>query len=107
MNKLFYILEFVFVYMREVVKSNLAVALDVLTPAHRMNPANLELDVGDLSDRQLLAYANLITMTPGTLSLDVSADRQKLLIHGMYVDSSKRLVEEMETTLKQRIIRVF
>ena len=106
-KKILCIAEFMLVYLREVVRSNLAVALDVLTPAHRMKPAKVELSVGDLTDRQLLAYANLITMTPGTLSLDVSPDRQKLLIHAMYVDSPDQIIREMETTLKQRIIRVF
>lgn len=99
--------EFILVYIREVVRSNFAVALDVITPAHRMKPAKVELFVGDLTDRQLLAYTNLITMTPGTLSLDVSPDRQKLLIHAMYVDSPDQIICEMETTLKQRIIDVF
>ncbi|WP_269539455.1 Na+/H+ antiporter subunit E [Cerasicoccus fimbriatus] len=106
-KKLLCIAEFVLVYLREVIKSNLSVAMDVLTPSHRMKPAKVELFVGDLSERQLLAYTNLITMTPGTLSLDVSPDRQKLLIHAMYVDSPEAVVREMESTLKERIVHVF
>jgi len=106
-NKLLCIAEFLLVYLREVVKSNLAVAADVLTPSHRMKPAKVELYVGDLTERQLLAYTNLITMTPGTLSLDVSPDHQKLLIHAMYVDSVEEVVSEMESTLKERIVNVF
>lgn len=107
MNKLLCIAEFFLIYLREVVKSNIAVALDVITPAHRMQPAKVELDVSDLTDRQLLAYTNLITMTPGTLSLDVSSDRQTLLIHAMYVDSPEELVAELEANLKKRIVHVF
>jgi len=84
----------------------LAVALDVITPTHRMQPAKVKLDVSDLSERQLLAYTNLITMTPGTLSLDVSPDRKTLLIHAMYVDSAEKLAAEIESTLKQRIVDV-
>lgn len=106
-KKLLCIAEFALVYLREVIKSNLSVAMDVLTPSHRMKPAKIELFVGDLSERQLLAYTNLITMTPGTLSLDVSPDRQKLLIHAMYVDSPEAVVREMESTLKERIVHVF
>lgn len=106
-KKVLCLVEFALVYLREVVKSNLAVALDVITPTHLMKPAKVELFVGDLTDRQLLAYTNFITMTPGTLSLDVSPDRQTLLIHAMYVKSVEVLITELETTLKQRIVRVF
>jgi len=106
-RRLFYGVEFVLFYFYEVVQSNLAVAMDVLTPAHRMRPELIELDIRGLTDQQLLAYANAITMTPGTLSLEVSPDRDRLLIHAMYVDSTAELKQALEVDMKERICRVF
>jgi multicomponent Na+:H+ antiporter subunit E len=80
-------IEFLLFYLKEVAVSNLRIAHDVLTPRHRMKPGIIWVDVGDLGERQLAAMANLITMTPGTLGMYVSKDRQKLYIHAMYLDS--------------------
>ncbi len=99
--------EFAAFYLREIVASNLKVAFDVLTPKHRMKPAMLSLDVEGLTDRQLLAMANLLTMTPGTLSVDVSPDRRFLLVHAMYVDRPENAAWRLEYEFKKRICHVF
>lgn len=94
-------------YIKEVVLSNLKVAYDVITPNYFMKPAFIELDLKGMSDRQILFAANLITMTPGTLSLDVSEETQKLKIHSMYVDDPDAEVHELETKILRRIRNVF
>ena len=96
--RIFHAIEFSFVYLWEVIKTNMMVAYDVLTPTHRMHPAMIEVDVKGLSDRELLVYSNLITMTPGTLSVDVSEDQEKLLVHAMYSKDPDALTEEINTT---------
>lgn len=81
-------LEFLAFYLKEIVLSNVRIAHDVLTPRHRMKPGILYVEVGDLSEKQLAAMANLITMTPGTLGMYVSKDRERLYIHTMYMDKN-------------------
>ena len=74
-------------YLTEVLKSNLSIAWDVLTPEDKTNPGIIALDLPvGLSDGQILLISNLITMTPGSLSLDLSADRRTLLLHVLYLD---------------------
>ena len=51
--------------------------------------------------------ANLITMTPGTLRLDICKEKQRLQIHSMYVDDTKAAVQELETKIVRRIRDVF
>mgnify|MGYP002623160404 CR=1 FL=1 len=80
------LLFFILFYAKEVVMSNLRVAHDVLTPTHHMKPGILRLPLDNLTDRQLLMMANLVTMTPGTLGLQVSDDAKSLYIHAMYVN---------------------
>lgn len=87
-TKLIKFVGFGFFYLKEVIVSNMRVAADIVTPRHLMKPEILEVDVSGLSARQLLVVSNLITMTPGTLSLDVVDGR--LFIHSMYcVDKEK------------------
>lgn len=95
-------------YFIEVVKSNLRVAYDVLTPPHKMNPAIISVDVTGMTDRQLLFMANFITMTPGTLGLSFSDAKDKLYIHAMYIDDTvEALSEELSTNYGKRVRRVF
>lgn len=88
MRRLIAIIEFIFFYLTEILKSNLRVAHDVLTKEHLMTPGIIALDVSDMSDAQISLMANFITMTPGTLGLAVSDDHNKLYIHAMYLDTS-------------------
>ena len=87
--------------------SNLRVAYDVVTPNYQMRPAFIELDLEGMSDRQIMFAANLITMTPGTLSLDICEETKRLKVHSMYANAPDEAVRELETTILRRIRNVF
>jgi multicomponent Na+:H+ antiporter subunit E len=70
----------------ELILANLRVAYDVLTPTHHMRPGVIAIPLDARTDLEITLLANLITLTPGTLSLDVSLDRRFLYIHVMYID---------------------
>lgn len=70
-------------YLREfalaLVKSNLDVARRVLTPSLPIRPAVVEVTTSLRSPLGKLLLANSITLTPGTLTVDVQDDR--ILVH--------------------------
>jgi multicomponent Na+:H+ antiporter subunit E len=70
----------------ELILANLRVAHDVMTPSYYMRPGIIAIPLDARTDVEITLLANLITLTPGTLSLDVSADRSVLYIHVMYID---------------------
>lgn len=94
---------FLLFYVWEVVLSNVRVAIDVLRPRSRSSPAFLAIPVDGLSDTQITLLANLITMTPGTLSIDVSDDRSTLYIHAMFVGDADAARRSIETSLVRRV----
>lgn len=100
-------MEFALFYIKEVILSNFRVAYDVITPSFSMKPAFIELDLKGMSDRQILLAANLITMTPGTLSLDVCEETQRLKIHSMYVDDPAVAEHELDVKILKRVRNVF
>jgi multicomponent Na+:H+ antiporter subunit E len=71
----------------ELILANLRVAHDVMTPNYYMRPGIIAIPLDARTDLEITLLANLITLTPGTLSLDVSADRRVLYIHVMYIDN--------------------
>jgi multicomponent Na+:H+ antiporter subunit E len=58
------------------------------------------------SDFGIMLTANLISLTPGTLSVDVAEDRKSLLIHAMFADDPDDLVAGIKHGLERRIIEV-
>ncbi len=105
---LFAATEFLCFYLKEVLLSNLRMAYDVLTPPLHMHSQIVHLDLPpDMTDIQIAVLANAITMTPGTLSVDVSGDNRKLYIHAMYVDDVAKIKQEMERNYVLRVCRVF
>lgn len=107
LRKTLQLLVFMLFYMKEVLLANVRIALDILTPRHRMKPGMIAVPLETLTDLQLLLLANLVSMTPGTLSLDVSDDRKMLYIHAMYVDDPEQLRREIKEGFEKRILEVF
>ncbi len=99
------VLKFALFFLVDLVKANLRVAYDVVTPTHRMRPAVIGIPLALESDGAITLLANLITVTPGTLALDISPDRRTLYIHAMYMDDEANLRAEIKA-LEQRILEL-
>lgn len=82
------IVRFVGYVLWEIVLANLNVARQVLlTPRDQLRPGIVGVPLDLTSDAQITMLANLITLTPGTLSLDISEDRRTLFVHAIDVSS--------------------
>jgi len=105
MRKIPQIVNFTLFYVWELIKSNMRVAYEVLTPYYTMKPGVIGLPLEEDSDAAITILANLITMTPGTLSLDVSNDRRMLFIHAMYIDDEEQLRRQLKD-LERRVLEL-
>ena len=75
---------------KEIVLSNLSVAKVILTPSLPIHPRILQVRASQKSDVAQVIYANSITLTPGTVTLDVR-DGQ-FLVHALTTDSAEGLL---------------
>jgi multisubunit Na+/H+ antiporter MnhE subunit len=69
------------------------------------NPGYLWVPLRTTSNFGLLLFSNLVSMTPGTLSIDVSPDQKSLLVHYLYDDKKNNVLEEIEK-IQSRIIKL-
>lgn len=99
-NQVLHILIF---FLAELVLANLRVAADVLTPRFHMRPRVLAIPLDVHGDLEITMLASLISLTPGTLSLDVSTDRRVLYIHAMYAADAEALRAEIKRGLERRV----
>jgi multicomponent Na+:H+ antiporter subunit E len=106
LRKLPLLVRFLAFYLKELLLANLRVAYDALTPTHHMRPAMLAIPLDARTDFEILLLANLITMTPGSVSIDVSTDRRVLYLHAMYVPDPDALRHEIKTKLERRVLEL-
>ena len=100
-------IRFLFFFIYEVLAANVRVAWEVLTPKHHMRPAIIAVPLDDLSDFEITTLANVITLTPGTLSLDVSPEKDTLYVHAMWIDDPDAFREEIKSRYERRAREVF
>ncbi len=74
LSAIFYTIIYWFVFLGELVKSNFDVARRVLTPSLPINPGIVEVKTKLKSKMARLILANSISLTPGTLTVDIKDD---------------------------------
>ena len=106
-SRFFRFIGFFFFFVWELLVANLRVAYEVLTPGFQMRAAIIALPLDAKSDLEITVLANLITLTPGTLSLDVSPDRKTLYIHAMRVHDLEQFKQDIKLRMERRVMEVF
>ncbi len=91
-------------FLYELLVSSLKVAWDVLTPLQRSKPAIVTVPLDTQTDAELTVLANLVSLTPGSLSLDISDDHRHLLVHAMFVDDVDAFRNEVKRGMERRVL---
>jgi len=105
-RKSFEFVRFALFFLWELLLANLRVAYDVVTPKVHMRPSILAIPLEARTDEEITLLAGLITLTPGTLSIEVSADRRTLFIHAMFVDDADEFRRELKDGFERRLLEV-
>ena len=93
-------------FLRALWISNLRVLWDVITPSHISRPGIIRLTLDARTDLEIMLVANLISLTPGTLSVDLSENRRHLYVHVMFLDDVAVARREIKEGLEQRVLEV-
>ena len=101
------ILGFTVYFLWELLVATMRVATDIVTPQHLMKPAILAIPIEGRSPAEVTLLANVITLTPGTLSLDVSPDGKTLYVHVMYASDVEEARREIQEGFGRRVQEVF
>jgi len=97
------VLGFGFYFLVLLLQANLRVAYEVLTPTSHVRPAIVAIPLDLRDELAIITLANLITLTPGTLSLDVSNDRRVLYVHAMFVSDVEAFRREIKDGLERQV----
>ncbi len=97
---------FIFFFLYELIKANIEVAYDVITPRYYMQPGIIRIPLAAKTDLEITLLANLISLTPGTLSLDVSDDKKVLYVHAMYVKDKAQFISSIKNGFEKRLLDI-
>ena len=100
------ITELLLFFSWQLILSNLRVAYYVIMPNRYMKPGVIGIPLDVSTDGEIIILANLITMTPGTLSLDVSKDRRTLYVHAIYIDDVEKLKGRIKNGFERRVLEL-
>lgn len=93
-------------FMRQLVLSNLEVAGIVLSPRLHIRPGLIAYRTELKTDLAITTLANIITLTPGTLTLEVSEDRTVLFIHVLDIENPEVVADSIRGSFEKRLLEV-
>lgn len=99
------IIHFSLYFSKELLVANWRVAMDIVTRPWYMQPGVIGIPLAAKTEFEIALVANLISLTPGTLSLDISQDNKTLFVHAMFLEDEQTLRAEL-SELEQRILQI-
>ena len=100
------VLSLTILFVRELVISAWRVAMLVLSPDMKLKPGIFAFPLKVDRDFEITLLANLITLTPGTLSVDVSPDRRLLFVHAIDCSDPEATIREIQQGFERKILEL-
>ena len=100
------LLRLLFFFLQALWVSNLRVLAAVLAPSRIQRSGIIRVPLAAQSDLEIMLVANLISLTPGTLSVDLSEDRRLLYVHVLFLDDPETARQELKNGLERRVLEV-
>jgi multicomponent Na+:H+ antiporter subunit E len=97
-------IKLIVLFLYELVVSSVQVVWDVLTPQHKSRPGIISVPLDVKGEMEILLVTNLISLTPGTLSLDVTEDQKTLYIHAMFADDPEAIRKQIKDGMEKWVI---
>ncbi len=95
----------------ELIKANVDVALRALSPKKKINPGIVKVSTDLTSEYAQSALANSITLTPGTITLDIAEQQEKTCYYIHWIDvkseDEKTAGDEIKSTLEKWVRRIW
>ncbi len=93
--------------LRDIVIANVRVAWLILGPRSRLRPAFFALPLDIQGRFPTLLLASIISLTPGTVSSDLTEDGRTLLVHGLDVEDADRAVAAIKARYERPLMEIF
>lgn len=104
------LIRFLLFVLYEILIANLRVSYHVIVPGIINRPGVIAIDVNLKSPTEITWLVNIISLTPGTLILEISDDSKTIFVHDMFLDDLKdipKIKEEIKYKFEKPIMEIF
>ena len=91
----------------DIVVSNIEVARRILGPESKLRPGFIWIPLEVRNPYGIATLAGIITMTPGTLSSELSADRRHLLVHCFHLEDAAATIAQIKRRYESPLREIF
>ena len=91
----------------DIVLANIVVARLVLGPTARLQPVFVQVPLTITQPMSISLLASIITMTPGTVSSDLSQDNKVLIVHALDCSDPEALVADIQQRYEKPLLEIF
>lgn len=106
MNRVWAVIKLITLFLKELIMANIQVLLLIVQPKMPIKPAIFALPTLLEKDWEITLLSNLITLTPGTLVIDISPDSKTLYIHALHYDDADEAINSIKNTFEKAIQEV-
>ncbi len=91
----------------DILVANLQVALWIIQPNKKLQPVFLRYKLTLESPLAITVLANTISLTPGTVSCDVTSDNRHILIHSLHTEDPESVLRQIHDRYEQPLLEAF
>lgn len=106
MNRVWAVIKLILLFFKELILANIHVLVLIVQPKMPIKPAIFALPTVLEKDWEITLLSNLITLTPGTLVIDVSDDSKTLYIHALDYGNADEAIDSIKNTFEKAIQEV-
>ncbi|WP_078428875.1 Na+/H+ antiporter subunit E [Alkalihalobacterium alkalinitrilicum] len=100
------VIKLILLFSKELILANWDVIKIVLSPKMDIQPGIIAVPTKLKTEWELTLLASLISLTPGTLSMDFSDDNKILYIHSIHVPDKDEMIKQIHNTFEKAIMEV-
>lgn len=100
------LLSFFLFMLWEIIKANLVTVKESLYAKSKLNPAVIKVPLTVESDLGITILATMVSVTPGTLVMDISDDKKVMYVHVMHVKDKQGFINEVKNKFEKRLLDI-
>lgn len=94
-------------FLWDIVVANIDVAKRILGPMDRLKPAFLDVPLEIDDPFVATIFASMISLTPGTVSVDIDRERKLVIVHILHVDDQEAAIRDMKSRYEAPLKEIF
>lgn len=100
-------IRYVLMVMKDIITANVEVALLIIGPTKKLKPGFVAIPLDVTTDLGITILASTVSLTPGTVSAEVSKDKAWLFVHALHLENEAELIESVKQRYERPIKEIF